>query len=51
MYYNGEQIPRDINKAIHYLTLASNNNVTKAQKYLGEIYSGRDVPIDIEKTI
>ncbi|KAK8891543.1 hypothetical protein M9Y10_028756 [Tritrichomonas musculus] len=38
MYFRGDCIPRDINKAIHYLTLATNQNIAKSQFSLGLIY-------------
>ena len=47
IYYKGEYISRDINKAIHYLTLAANQNVVNAQFSLGNIYNEESMSINI----
>ena len=43
---------RDIQKALHYLSLSANQNFSDAQFYLFEIYSsGNYVPVDVNKAI
>ena len=52
IHYRGEYITRDINKSIHYFTLASNQNIPKAQFTLGLIYYlGEYITRDINKSI
>ena len=52
IYENGKYIERDINKAIHYYTLAANQNNSSAQFSLGLIYYlNQYVKQDINKSI
>ena len=52
IYYEGQYISRDINKAIHYLTLAADQNHPQAQYNLGFIYyKGQYISRDINKAI
>ena len=52
IYYKGEYVERDINKAIHYLSLAANQNDVCAQFNLGLIYHKGDyVNRNINKAI
>ena len=52
IYSTGDHVPIDINKAIHYYSLASNQNLAEAQYNLGFIYhTGYHVPIYIDKAI
>ena len=45
-------MPRDIPKAIHYYSLATNQNDAVAQNNLGVLYfDGKYLPIDISKAI
>ena len=47
IYYDGKYVKQDINKAIHYYTLASNQNYSEAQYQLGLIY----YPNNLKKSI
>ncbi|KAK8892400.1 hypothetical protein M9Y10_029626 [Tritrichomonas musculus] len=52
IYNEGIYIPRNIQKTIHYFTLASNQNHREAQYALAFIYhEGTDIPRDIKKVI
>ncbi|KAK8899031.1 hypothetical protein M9Y10_001328 [Tritrichomonas musculus] len=52
IYLIGDYTSRDINKAIHYLTLAAKKNNAKAQNILGNIYyKGKYILRDINKAI
>ena len=52
MYYFGEYVQRDINKAIDYLILAGNQNISKAWLLLGNIYyNENNGKYDINKAI
>ena len=52
LYERGELIPRDMNKSIHYYTLAANQNFAKAQFKLGILYGqGKLIPRDMNKSI
>lgn len=52
MYFNGQNTARDVNKAIHYFSLASSENDEKAQYLLGKIYyEGFIVPKNINKSL
>ena len=50
LYHKGKHVKRDIHKAIHYYTLAANQNDPDAQFKLGSIYFyGDSVKIDTNK--
>ena len=50
IYYEDKYVQRDIEKSIHYYSLAADNNNHEAQKNLGDIYNDEKyVPQDIEK--
>ena len=52
IYYSRKYIKQDINKSIHYLTLAANQNNAVVQYNLGCIYySGKYIARDINKSI
>ncbi|KAK8887072.1 hypothetical protein M9Y10_038108 [Tritrichomonas musculus] len=52
LYFKGEHILRDIDKAIHFLSISAELNVLEGQKLLGSIFLlGLFVDIDIEKSI
>ena len=50
IYYNNKDIPRNIEKSIHYFPLSSDQNFAPAQFILGMIYfENEDIPRDIKK--
>ena len=50
IYYEGKYVTRDINKAIHYFTLAANHSIPEAQFVLGIIhFLGEHIKQDIKK--
>ncbi|KAK8888561.1 hypothetical protein M9Y10_033292 [Tritrichomonas musculus] len=52
IYYYGDNVQQDIDKAIHYLTISTKLGHSEAQTILGEIYfSNQFVPRDIKKAI
>ena len=52
IYLNGKYIKQDFNKAIHYFTLAADQNDPDAQLLLGACYLyGNNIHVDINKAI
>ncbi|KAK8865130.1 Interferon-induced, double-stranded RNA-activated protein kinase [Tritrichomonas musculus] len=52
LYFNGNMVPRDVNKTLYYLNLAASQNNLRAQYKLGVLYfNGVDVARDINKAI
>lgn len=39
LYFDGNSVPKDITKGIHYLKLSADNNLSMSQSILGNIYS------------
>ena len=52
MYYNGEGVPQDYKKALHWYTKAAEQGNVKAQFSLGaKYYDGEGVPQDYKKAL
>jgi len=52
LYLTGEQIPKDVQKAVSYLTASAEQGNQFAQYQLGKLYlTGEQIPKDVQKAI